>query len=144
MSPETLFQIVNSYPMLGWMLLIFAPGWKYTRWIVLYGIMASLAIVYIWLIISYFDLSNGGGFMSLDQVSRLFNSPYAILAGWIHYLAFDLGMGLVIATNALQHGINRWLVAVCLLFTLMLGPFGMLLYLLLRYAKTRRLMAHFP
>ena len=34
-----------------------------------------------------------GGFGSLADVATLFGKPELLLAGWIHYLAFDLFIG---------------------------------------------------
>jgi hypothetical protein len=71
-------------------------------------------------------------------VSVLFRSPYALLAGWIHYLAFDLFTGAWEARDAAQAGISRWLVAPCLLLTFLFGPAGLALYLLLRLTVLRK------
>jgi cytochrome bd-type quinol oxidase subunit 2 len=62
----------------------------------------------------------------------LFGSPGGATIGWIHYLAFDLFVGTWIARNADQHNIARWLQVPILFLTLMAGPIGLLLYLLLR------------
>jgi hypothetical protein len=56
----------------------------------------------------------------------------ALLAGWIHYLAFDLFTGAWEARDARRLRISRWLVAPCLLLTFLFGPLGLGLYLLLR------------
>jgi hypothetical protein len=74
----------------------------------------------------------GAGFGSLAQVARLFTSQYLLLAGWIHYLAFDLFTGAWQTRDALRLGLSKWLVAPCLVLTFLLGPVGLALYLLLR------------
>jgi len=71
-------------------------------------------------------------FTTLKGVMALFDSPGGATIGWIHYLAFDLFVGIWIARNADQHKIARWLQVPILFFTLMAGPIGLLLYLLLR------------
>ena len=71
----------------------------------------------------------------------LFKSPRVVLAGWIHYLTFDLMVGLYIVTDATRHGIGQlWLLPV-LLLTLMFGPAGLLLYLLMRFLRAPAAMA---
>ena len=35
-------------------------------------------------------------------------SPWAALAGWIHYLAFDLFMGALVARRVMESGASRW------------------------------------
>ena len=57
----------------------------------------------------------------------LFTSPHAVLAGWIHYLAFDLFVGAWEVRDARRHGLSHWMVVPCLALTLMLGPFGLLI-----------------
>jgi len=54
-------------------------------------------------------------------------------AGWIHYLAFDLMVGLFIVTDAARLGIAHWWLLPALFLTLMFGPAGLLLYFATRY-----------
>ena len=74
-----------------------------------------------------------GGFGSLQDVMLLFKNESAVLAGWVHYLAFDLLIGRWIATDASSHKISKWFVAPCLVCTFMFGPVGFLLYFILKY-----------
>ena len=71
---------------------------------------------------------------SLAALSLLFQNPTALLAGWIHYIAFDLFVGAWQVRDAKRLGINHWLVVPCLIATLMAGPIGLLLYSCLRFA----------
>ena len=80
------------------------------------------------------DTRPRGGFSSLSGVVSLFKSPRAVLAGWIHFLAFDLMVGLYIVTDAARLGITHWWLLPALFLTLMFGPAGLLLYLVIRYA----------
>jgi len=59
-----------------------------------------------------------------------------LVAGWIHYLAFDLFVGLWIATEADKAGISRWLQAPILVATFMFGPIGLLLFFATRMIPT--------
>ena len=67
----------------------------------------------------------------------LFKSPRVVLAGWIHYLAFDLMVGLYIVIDASRLGIAHWWLIPALLLTLMFGPAGLLLYLAMRVAMAQ-------
>ncbi|MFP6584721.1 MAG: ABA4-like family protein [Candidatus Hydrogenedentota bacterium] len=134
MSIDTLFSICNMLPIPLWLLLVFVPRWKGTQLIVHSMIIPmGLAVVYGILMISGFGETNGGGFGSIEGIRTLFESDKALLAGWIHYLVFDLFVGAWEVRDAQRLRINHWLVIPCLLFTLMAGPVGLLLYFVLRW-----------
>ncbi|MDG1952967.1 MAG: ABA4-like family protein, partial [Gammaproteobacteria bacterium] len=86
---------------------------------------------YAWLMISN-SPPDGGGFGSLASVMILFSDPNLLLAGWIHYLAFDLFVGAWEVRDAQRTGIHHLLVVPCLFATLMAGPAGLAFYWLLR------------
>lgn len=139
MNPETLFSMSNTLAMLGWLLLIIAPRWQWTKRLVLSGaFILILATEYTLLIILFFGETEGG-FGTLNQVAQLFENPWALLAGWVHYLAFDLFIGSWEVSNAQKMGINHFLVVPCLLLTFFLGPVGLLLYFIIRTVTTKRI-----
>jgi hypothetical protein len=57
-------------------------------------------------------------------------SDAGLLAGWVHYLAFDLFIGTWIAVEADRRGIHRLLQAPILVATFLFGPLGLLFYTL--------------
>ena len=139
MKPETLFQVCNSIAPLGWLLMIIAPRWKWTRKIILSGMLPLLlGLVYLTIIALYFGESEGD-FGSLAGVAKLFENPYALTAGWIHYLAFDMFIGAWELSDSQKHGISHFLLIPCLLFTFMFGPIGLILYFVIRWTKTKKL-----
>jgi len=71
-------------------------------------------------------------------VMELFQNKTIVTAGWVHYLAFDLMTGAWIKKNSLKYNITHWLIIPCLFLTFMLGPIGLLLYLIIRLFYTRR------
>ena len=75
-----------------------------------------------------------GGFSSLAGVAQLFENRWLLLAGWVHYLAFDLFIGAWETRDAMARGLSRLWLAPCLLMTFMLGPIGLLMY---HVARTR-------
>ena len=138
MSLETIFSVCGRVAMLGWLLLIFVPRWKWTaRFITAVLLPLALAFVYLFLIAMHFGQSEGG-FGSLAQVGLLFRNPHNLLAGWIHYLAFDLFIGSWEVRDAQRVGIHHLLVVPCLVLTFLLGPIGLLLYFALRFAIKRK------
>ena len=56
---------------------------------------------------------------------------------WIHYLAFDLFVGLWIARDADAKGFSRFVQAPILLATFMAGPLGLFLWLAIREKRAR-------
>ena len=134
MKAETIFSIANFTALAGWILLILAPRWAGTRRIILSGALPLLlSISYLVLIVLFFG-SADGGFGSLAEVMKLFTNPWATLAGWIHYLAFDLFVGSWEVSDAQKQGISHWFVVPCLVLTFLLGPIGFLLYHVVRLA----------
>ena len=76
-----------------------------------------------------------GGFSSLDGVASLFANRWLLLAGWTHYLAFDLLVGVWEVHDSRERGIPHLLVVPCLALTFMFGPAGWLLYQLIRRVR---------
>jgi hypothetical protein len=123
----------------GWLLLVLLPRWKWTaRLVCPVVIPLALACVYLWLVATTFGRTPGG-FGSLAEVSQLFQNPRALLAGWIHYLAFDLFIGSWEVRDAQRIGLHHLLVVPCLVLTFLFGPVGLLLYFVLRASIRRKL-----
>ena len=136
MELETLFSLCNAAVMPAWILLVLAPGWRWTQRIVhAVWIPILLGGVYAGLLFGATSDSPGGDFSTLAGVMRLFDSPAGALAGWVHYLAFDLFVGAWEVRDARQHQVSHLWVVPCLLLTLMLGPVGLLLYLVVRTVR---------
>ena len=132
MKAEQIFSIANLIAMISWIILAVAPRWTLTRKIILSGaIPLLLSAAYFVLIIVFFGKSEGG-FGSLADVMKLFTNEWTMLAGWIHYLAFDLLVGTWEVKDSQKRGISHWFVVPCLFLTFMLGPIGFLLYSILR------------
>jgi len=132
MRAEQIFTIANSIALIGWLMIAILPRWKVTRAVVLSGgIPLLLSAGYTMLVILFFGQAEGG-FDSLLNVMKLFTNEWAVLAGWIHYLAFDLFIGSWEVRDAERKGISHLLVIPCLVFTFLLGPIGLLGYTILR------------
>jgi hypothetical protein len=132
MSPEQIFSITNALAVICWILLAVLPNRRWVTHIVTGTIApAFFAVIYIAIVIAAFP-SADGGFNSLSGVTTLFANPWLLLAGWLHYLAFDLLIGTWEARDSVERGVPRWLLVPCLFLTLMFGPTGWVLYRLVR------------
>ena len=135
MTPEALFSILNLIAAAGWILLIAQPGRAWVTAITTTAIPAVMAIVYLAVLVPMWGGAEGG-FSSLAGVAQLFAEPWLLLAGWVHYLAFDLIVGSWEVRDARERNIPHLLVVPCLILTFLFGPAGWLLYSVLR--STRR------
>lgn len=139
MSPDQVFSMANTLALAAWILLAALPGRQWVTGTVT-GLVIPLifAALYVGIVATTFAGADGS-FSTLDGVSRLFGNPWLLLAGWIHYLAFDLLVGTWEARDARERGVPHLLLIPCLFLTLMFGPAGWLLYRVVRtrYAVTR-------
>jgi hypothetical protein len=136
-----IFKVASRFTLLGWILLAVFPQWQYSLPITLGIVVMLLSALYTYLIFLGKRLDEPGqkvkgDFWSLKGVMNLFKSPRAVLAGWVHYLAFDLAMGVFIVADAARFDIHQVLLLPCLLLTLMFGPAGLLAYFVMRSILT--------
>jgi hypothetical protein len=135
MTSDKVFQLCNLAALLGWIILVFAGRSKWAaRLVTGFIIPGLLAAVYITLLVLHWGESTGG-FGTLDAVMALFTNRWLVLAGWIHYLAFDLFIGSWQVRDSEQRGISHLLVIPCLGLTFFFGPAGLLSYLILRWTR---------
>ena len=138
MNAELIFSIVNLIAAIGWSLMILFPRWILTQRVIVNGTLTLiLAVVYSLLIIIFFG-NTEGGFGSLAAVHALFQNSYLLLAGWIHYLAFDLFIGAWQLRDAQKHQIPHYQLIPVLILTFLFGPVGLLLYFGLRAVRSYR------
>jgi hypothetical protein len=125
-TAEFVFQLANGVTLAAWVALgcaiVFRRDWL-TRAVCLVPI--ALSALYSLLILLFFFKAEGG-FDTLANVQKLFTSPWAALAGWVHYLAFDLLVGTWIARETSRLALPRWPLIPLLLLTFMFGPAGYL------------------
>lgn len=142
MGWNTIFLIANYWAIAFWLLLAFAPRGPKILSAVMYAGVFLLCLAYAILIIGFLTGGidpggAGGNFSSLDGVMKLFAAPGGATLGWIHYLAFDLFIGLWIARDADNKGFGRIVQFPFLFLTLMAGPVGLLLWLIVRERRAR-------
>lgn len=137
MNASSIFTFANSFVLLGWILLIFLPNWKYTQTIILNGIVLLFSILYAYLLLKDISGFSVDSFSTLTNVKALFQNDNAVAMSWIHYLAFDLFVGAYIVKKSQQLQISRWLYTLTLPFTFMFGPVGYLLFFIIKTVKTQ-------
>ena len=137
MNPEAIFKLVNPLASVGWLILIFFGRKQWAARLVT-GLVVPLllALLYCGLLIAHLSESNGS-FSTLDGVAALFQNRWLLLAGWIHYLAFDLFVGSWEVRDAEAQRIPHLAVIPCLILTFLFGPAGLLAYCILRFALRR-------
>lgn len=137
MELEVVFAVANGSAALCWLALAVSPhSWRWpTR--VARLVAAGIGMLYIALIATFWTRGEGG-FDTLAHVAQLFETPGLLLAGWVHYLAFDLLVGTWEREEAARLGLSRWLLVPTLLLTFMFGPAGWLSFLAARRFQKAR------
>jgi hypothetical protein len=127
------FKIANTIALLGWLALILMPRKDWLLFGLRRCLITGLCILYASVIFLFASDVEGGGFSTLPQVQALFRSDPVAFAAWVHYLAFDMFVGLWIAEQADQKKIHRLVQAPILIATFLLGPLGLLLFYILEW-----------
>jgi hypothetical protein len=146
---QSLFTLTNGLALIGWIALAFLPRRPAIHSMILYGCVAMLCLVYAAMFVALFgglaDPARVAGAgapdftdYSIEGLRALFMSGGGIVLGWTHYLAFDLFVGLWIARDADSKGFSRLAQLPVLFVTLMVGPIGLLIWLIVREKRARR------
>lgn len=127
MDFERVFSLAGLLAMSGWAALLISPFIpKWSDRIAGLIVPAILSVGYLGLI--FLSNENGGGFGNFAEVTQLFSNPTALMAGWVHFLVFDLLIGAWICRVGRREGIKFWMVLPVLPITFMLGPAGFLVF----------------
>ena len=136
MDTELTFRLLNFGILPPWMLMIFVPEWKGTKWMVDRKLpVYILAVAYLILLLEHLMTApegSGVDFMSLTSIQNAFMQDKVMLVGWIHYLAFDLFVGMWELKDAQKNQLPHYWLVPCLFFTMMYGPVGLILYWVFR------------
>lgn len=140
MTPDQLFQLANPLVLVGWLVLLAAPlAPTVAQTISAAAIPLLLGLAYSGLMLALWWQAPGG-FGSLAEVQVLFTHPHIAVAGWVHYLAFDLFIGAWEVRTARAESIPHWMVVPCLILTFLFGPAGLLAFAVLRFTLTRKVL----
>ncbi|KAF0175190.1 MAG: hypothetical protein FD160_3163 [Caulobacteraceae bacterium] len=147
LTADLVFQAANLCAVAGWLALALALGVilknallrdRIAGWV--WPTLLAIAYVAIMgaLMTGAIAAPEGGDFSSLAGVMAFFASPWAATVGWIHYLAFDLFVGVRITQDAERDGVaRRWLIPI-LPLTFLLGPAGLLAFNVVRVGVGRK------
>lgn len=141
MTYDLAFSLLNLSVVPAWLLLILLPRAQVTKRLVHSGVYPLLLGTFYFAGFLMTMLGGAGSsevdFTTIEGVSAIFSTPIGVLVGWSHYLVFDLFVGAWIGRDAQRRGVTRWLVAPATLLTVMLGPIGLLIYVIGRYILKR-------
>ena len=141
MTYDQIFSLINLSVIPAWALLILLPRAGITRKLVhsaLYPCLLGLFYFGGFLMTAFAGAgSSDVDFTTIEGVRAIFSTDIGVLIGWSHYLVFDLFVGAWIGRDALRRGVTHWLAAPSILLSFILGPAGLLLYMIGRYALTR-------
>lgn len=143
LDPDFLFAAGNTIVLAGWAMVILLPKRSPALMAVpKFAIPVLFGLVYAGITLARFHTS-GGGYGSLAELRTLFATDELLVAGWLHYLAFDLFVGVWIAEQSDETGLSRPIQAVILVTAFIFPPVGLVLFLSTRAAMraTERLAA---
>ncbi len=134
---ETIFRLSSLIILPFWALMIFLPHWRVTRRLISSPLISAVpALCYTVLVIPRIaEVWQTVSSPELMGIAALLGSPVGAMIGWLHFLAFDLFIGRWIFLESRERGISAWIMAPVLFLTLMLGPCGFLLFLIVRQAR---------
>jgi hypothetical protein len=144
---DTVFGVANLVSMAGFATLILLPRKPVLLALVLYAGIGLLCLTYAVglasILSGLLDSEPGlegaaAGFGTIEWVRAIFASDGGMVVGWVHYLAFDLFVGLWIARDADNKQFNRFVQAPVLLATFLAGPLGLLVWLVMRDRRARK------
>lgn len=139
MTPTEVFSVVNTAVLPMWLLMIVLPKWKATRFLIDFKIIPlALALVYAIYIFQAMQIGGGMDFGSLTAIMTLFTEENAVLAGWVHYLAFDLLVGMWMLDENKKLKIHQLLLLPCLIGTFIFGPLGFVLFMIIKGIKQKQ------
>ena len=140
MSASQAFSVFNTLALVGWIVL--AVGVLAKKPLLrdrVAGVWIPVLMSASYLVLMLLFLGSAeGGFGSLEAVMQMFTNPWVVVAGWIHYLAFDLFIGAYIARKVMELGVYQWMLILILPLTFILGPIGFLCYQLFKTFAERR------
>ena len=138
MTADSFYWYASIVIFLPWLLLIAAPNWRFTEPIAFGAAIVLLIAAAVFTFISLTNPVEGGNLFSLEGFKNLFRSKDMLLTGWLNYLSFCLLVGTWQTHDARQLRIGHIFVIPSLLLTMLTGPAGLLLYLVVRFFRTRK------
>jgi hypothetical protein len=136
MDAETAFRVLNLLVLPWWGVFLVAPRSRLARRAASNaGVFLALAAAYAVLLVAAVVTGREGGF-GYEGVRSALGTPLGFLAGWTHYLVFDLFVGAWVLRESQRIEVEPRLY---LFFTLMAGPIGLGGFLVRRWLRLRSL-----
>ncbi len=133
---EAVFRIANFGAVVAWIVLVLAAVFGWRRALERFcGSLVPLLLASAYVVLLVTHWGGAGDFASLAGVAALFRQPPLLLAGWLHYLAFDLLVGVMIAERFLDDRLPRILLLPVLPLTFFFGPAGWLVFQAICFAR---------
>ena len=103
MDHELIFKVVNVFALLGWLCLFLIPHGVITQKFVRSGSWSLiLSVAYSAALIGALFGGLKGDVTSIAGIKTAFQDSNWVLVGWIHYLAFDIMIGVWILEDSLK------------------------------------------
>ncbi|MEV4879035.1 ABA4-like family protein [Streptomyces cyaneofuscatus] len=133
----TLFEITFYLAAPFWLLMIFAPTWSVTTRIASSPLtVLPLLAVYTVLAVQVFpELWTAVSSPDIDTFRELAALAEGAGALWAQVIAWDLLVGQWMFLQSRKLGLSPWLMGPLLVFTILLSPFGLLVFLALRAVR---------
>ncbi|MDX3375597.1 ABA4-like family protein [Streptomyces sp. ME02-6991-2A] len=133
----TLFEITFYLAAPFWLLMIFAPTWSVTTRIASSPLtVLPLLAVYTVLAVQVFpELWTAVSTPDIDTFRELAALAEGAGALWAQVIAWDLLVGQWMFLQSRKLGLSPWLMGPLLVFTILLSPFGLLVFLALRAVR---------
>ena len=138
MTADDFYWYASILIFIPWVALIAAPNWKYTEPAAFGSAIILLVASAIFTFQYLVGGDEGGSFLSFEGFKNLFRNKEMLLTGWLNYLSFCLLVGTWQSHDARQLKIGHIFVAPSLILTMLTGPAGLLLYMVVRFFKTKK------
>ena len=134
---ESIFLLANLLPLPFWFLMIVLPHWRGTQRVMrgrlaVVPLLAAYSVLVIPQLPAFLPLIVRAEPLRLTELADFLGKPEAALLAWIHFLALDLFVGRWVYRDGRERLISAWLLSPVLILTMLLGPLGLLTYLLIR------------
>ncbi|HEY3710366.1 MAG TPA: ABA4-like family protein [Amycolatopsis sp.] len=122
-----------------WALMIFLPGWRWTRRILVspWVPLLPLACYFVLALPHFGELWAAVSRPDLGVLQAFAGSSYGAALLWAQLIAFDLFLGRWMFFEARKHGVPWWVLSPVLVLTIFLSPFGLVVFLAVRSARIR-------
>ena len=126
------FRLSNVLVLPFWAVMILLPRWRWTARILRSSTVVPAALYAALVLPRLGEIWPAVSRPTLNGVMTLLGSPAGATIAWVHFLAFDLFVGRWMYLDSQERRISPWFMAPVLFLTLMLGPAGFLVYLIVR------------